>query len=189
MTRYDKAQEKMLSALDAVRDLGCGGKCNGDACCRILRSFLGKEIGSRLKISPPNAFIAGCRREFDLLVVDKESQPFSRTNAFPAKDVRCAIEVKAVGVAFSKNPEEDVRKLRKHFEVVQASYPEIRQALFIFEESSPRHRTGTDYWQITHSKMKPFRAFCLRNRRGKRVHAGEWKEFTKFIRSACSRRS
>lgn len=183
MTPFERVQKRMLKAYDEMQLSGKGsGRFNGDVCCRILKRFLTKEIGPEFRICEPNAYILGSPCEYDLLILDGNSKRTKFTNAFSSENVKCEIEVKSLGIAFSGNPAEDVRKLKERFERDRRKFPGIEHVCFIFQETSPRNRSGIDYCKETCKGLKPFKAFCLRNRRTGELRQGQWQKFVKCIR-------
>jgi hypothetical protein len=184
----DGDQREMLKAFDKMRLKGKGsGKFNGDVCCRILQAFLAKELCPGFKVSEPNAYILGDPQERDLLILASNARPIRHTNAFDSESVKCGIEVKANGTGFTNDPLADVRKQKDVFIRSRKKFRTIKNVYFTFQESTPKRRDAIDYWKLTRKGLKPFRAFCLRNRRGRTQEPwlGEWgwEGFVEYIGS------
>jgi len=178
----------MLDAFDGVRLEGKGsGKFNGDVCCRILKAFLAKELGPGFTVSEPNAYIFGDPQERDLLVLTSDARRIRHTNAFDPKSVKCEIEVKANGIGYSSDPSADVGKQKEVFIGSRKKFRTIKYVYFTFQESTPKRRGAIDYWRLTREGLKPFRAFCLRNRRRRKqepwLGKWGWEGFVTYIES------
>lgn len=171
-SKREAVQVRMLREFDKRPK---GKKSSGDVCCRILRSFLAKELGPHFKLSEPNAFISGDSKEYDLLVLASGARRLPHTNEFDSGNVKCGIEVKANGLSYSgKTLREDARRQREAFSRSRKKFPSIQFVYFTFQESTPKKAGGVDLWKWTRRWLKPFRAFCMRNRIGGELYLDKW---------------
>ncbi len=98
---YDTEQQTIINHIESLcaEHNGYGwGHFQGDVIPRILAHYISLHLPNNRKIVGPNVYIEGLPTEYDLLVVDVESNPIPFTSAYPREHIRCVIEVKRIGV-------------------------------------------------------------------------------------------
>lgn len=147
-------------------------KYYGDACVRIFREFISREISSEYTVSSPNAYIEGYPTEFDLLVVvDDNASPMEHTNAYFPEKVKCGFEIKAHGTGYGSHEdlEKDIKRIKDNFVAVNKKQHHINFVYLTYEETiNPKRDTSIRYLDETKKVMEPYKVFCLRDSSRKR---------------------
>jgi hypothetical protein len=71
-------------------------KLIGDTTTRIVAHYLRKHLSRRIRLVKAG-YVEGCKNEFDLLLVGRNTKPMGLTNVYRKTDVRAIIEVKTSG--------------------------------------------------------------------------------------------
>lgn len=165
MVEYTK---KLGVPKEMVHKKGEWNKFFGDVANRITIEHLNKYLPTDHVAIGPGAYIEGVAREFDMIIVNKRSEPLKFTNAFPRGSVVAAVEVKRTGVFYKK--EEAEERMRQHYQKLVAKLEEIPLFYITFHESEKLMEatkrvygdsafflsTGTDYGIIL---LKEWRRF------------------------------
>lgn len=161
-------------------------KFYGDVCVRIFREFISKEIPPRYVLSSPNAYIVNFPTEFDLLVVNKDTNPIKYTNMYYPKDVKIGFEIKAHGIfGGRKDLEKYIRNIKDTFDAVKNRYPHIDFGYLTYEEVVfPKRKNSIRYLEETVRILEPYKVFCLRDSRTGKLIDGEWQKFVSFLNSS-----
>jgi hypothetical protein len=106
-SQLDAEQIELVPKVDEVksqyRGKGRGwNRLRGDITNRIVGDFVERHLPKGTKVAR-DAWIEGCGREFDILVVDEEATPLPFTNVYLKDQVRLIIEVKNAGVFYKKS--------------------------------------------------------------------------------------
>ena len=185
---FQREQSELLALVDNTKPQGRTkgwSKYRGDVVCRILAHYLSKHLPSTLKIIGPDAYIVGFPTEFDLLVAGASATPVKFTNAYPADQVYCVIEVKTQGIRSKLDRfSAEVGRIRDNFQSVVKASPNLKCAYITIEEASPATQESSksfDFVKETRKGLAPFPFFVLRNSRNQKPYEGQWENFVKFV--------
>lgn len=161
----------------------------GDVCVRLFREFVSKEIPSIYTLSAPYAYIKGLPTEFDLLIVNESAKPRKYTNMYDPKDIKIGFEIKAQGVRDKReNLEKHIRTIKDRFDAVKSRYPHIDFIYFTYEEVAfPKRKTSIRYLEETIRILAPYKVFCLRDSRTRKLIDGEWEKLATFLNNSLQR--
>lgn len=132
----------------------------------------------------PNAYIFGFPTEFDLLILEKGSQPEKFTNAYKPEKVICGIEVKANGIYGGKsNLKRVINSIKQIFLSVNKEYEKIKFIYFTFQEvTSPKKQNSINYLNETKKYLEPYKVICLKDSRNGTVFVDQWQKFINYIK-------
>ena len=185
MTPFDVEQHEIIRYIEMAISKNVAderkkpwSKFDGDVTCRVVMDFLQRHLPGDLKLVGPNAYVGGHPTEFDLMVVDRDAEPYRYTNSYPKQKTRFVIEVKTKG-------DWDVAGLRRvysKFEEVVNDCPHIRFCyLTITDTWNPRRPGSIRYVDRAKDELKPHRVFCLKESRTTEVHEGQWEAFVSYV--------
>lgn len=198
----DDEQREIVERVDSLlaNTQGYGwGHFQGDVVPRVLAHYINMHLPNNRKVVGPNVYIEGVPTEFDLMVVDAESNPLPLTSAYPGEHIRCVIEVKRRGT-FGK-----IDEFKKKVERTKANFD---KALFMWdwdkdrlhrikerrvnckaayitmsETVNPKREGSNNYGKITRELLTPYPAFILQDSRSNELQHGEWQRFIEWITS------
>lgn len=198
---FTEEQQEIIKLIDSLLDSkhsGYGwGHFQGDVVPRVLAYYTSKHLPSEWKIVGPNVYIEDIPTEFDLMVVDSDSNPITFTSAYPGERIRCVIEVKRKGVfgdidTFRKR----VKQIRDNFDkalytlrfdkdklgFVKEARVNCKAAYIAVSETvNPKREGSHNYGSITRDLLAPYPAFILQDSRSTAIQQGEWQRFIEYI--------
>ena len=182
-----REQSEILDVVDSMKLQGRTkgwSKYYGDVVCRIVAYYLNKHLPSNLKVVGPNAYIVGFPTEFDLLVANTKAKLVKFTNAYPADQVYCVIEVKTQGIRSKLDIfSAVVGRIRDNFQSVVKTNSNLKCTYIAIGEASPAQESSKSFNFVkeTRKALEPFPFFVLRNSRNEEPYEGQWESFVKFI--------
>jgi hypothetical protein len=199
----DNEQLEVIEVINTMLDdehSGYGwGNFQGDVVPRILIHYIKRHLPGSRKIVGPNVFIEDVPTEFDLMIVDAESNPITFTLAYPSEHVRCVIEVKRRGIIGDIDKfKRQVKKTKNNFDNALYMWRWDKEGLHrikerrvdcraayiaISERVSPKRESSHNYGKITREILDPYPAFILQDSGSKEIQVGEWQRFIEFITS------
>jgi hypothetical protein len=194
--QYSITQEKIAELIEKVKEEVATKeesrkwkKYYGDVCVRIFREFILKEIPPRYTLSSPNAYIVGFPTEFDVLVVNKDTKPIKYTNMHRPEKVEFGIEIKAHGVfGGQEDLEKYIRNIKDNFDAVKSRYPHIDFIYLTYEEVAfPKRKTSIRYLDETVRILEPYKVFCLKDSRTRKLIDGEWEKLASSLNNYLQR--
>lgn len=198
----DDEQLEIIRHINSLLDEHSGygwGHFQGDVIPRVLAYYINMHLPNSRKIVGPNVYIEGVPTEFDLMVVDAESNPLPFTSAYPAEHIRCVIEVKRRGIfgridTFKKK----VERMKDNFDKALFIWGWDKDGLHrtkerrvnckaayitISETVNPKREGSHNYGNITRELLTPYPAFILQDSRSNELQYGEWQRFIEWITS------
>ena len=160
--------QKKRDELDKKDNTVSWKKFIGDYFVRVIIEFLSEKIPKEYKITKPNAFITGYPIEYDLLIVNMDSEPESFTHSFDPKDVHLGMELKMNGIYGSrKDLEKNNQKVKNTFDIVKKEHSHINFVYLTFSEvTNPKRAGSIDYLEINKNVIgKDYGVFCLSDSR------------------------
>ena len=182
-TIFEIIQNK-TDELDKKNNTVSWKKFIGDYFVRVIIEFLSEKIPKEYKITKPNAFITGHPIEYDLLIVNMDSEPESYTHSFDPKDVHLGMELKMNGIYGSrKDLVKNNHKVKNTFDIVKKKHPHINFVYLTFSEATNPKRTGSiDYLKINKNVIgKDYGVFCLSDSRRQTITAELENDWDKFV--------
>ena len=182
-----KLIQKKRVELDKKDNTVSWKKFIGDYFVRVIIQFLSKEIPKSYQVTEPNAYITGFPVEFDLLIINMDSEPESYTQSFDPKDVHLGIELKMNGIYGSrKDLEKNNQKVKNTFDIVKKEHPHINFVYLTFSEVTKPKRAGSiDYLKINKAVIgKDYGVFCLSDSRREAITPGlenQWVDFVQKV--------
>ena len=176
--------QKKRDELDKKDNTVSWKKFIGDYFVRVIIEFLSKEIPEGYQITKPNAYITGYPIEYDLLIVNTDSEPESFTHSFDPKDVHLGMELKMNGIYGSrKDLEKNNQKVKNTFDIVKKEHSHINFVYLTFSEATNPKRTGSiDYLKINKNVIgKDYGVFCLSDSRRQTITAELENDWDKFV--------
>lgn len=166
-------QEEILLEVDKTPKGGSWNKFRGDATEKIVAHYLQRRLPQGFKVVQ-TAWIEGCPTEFDLFIVDEDTQPIGFTNAYPKDKIRLILEVKTSGTHTSY---EGVRKIAQH--IAQLRETTGKPLLyFSFWDNRKKRDILTEILGVG-------TVFSMKETRQK-VRPGEWERFVETIHSTLA---
>jgi hypothetical protein len=176
--------QKKRDELDKKDNTVSWKKFIGDYFGRVVKCFLGKEIPKNYQVTEPNAYITGFPVEYDLLIINMDSEPESYTQSFDPKDVHLGMELKMNGIYGSrKELVKNNHKVKNTFDIVKKKHPHINFVYLTFSEATNPKRTGSiDYLKINKNVIgKDYGVFCLSDSRRQTITAELENDWDKFV--------
>lgn len=138
---------------------------------RIVAHFLKKYLPNNVKLVR-SAFVSGCEKEFDLIIVDKNAKSLGFRSYYPGTyargSIKLLIEIKASGLYYPNKTFKS--KLKQHFQNVQNKTGKPFLYLSIWESVPKAAMTR---------KTLGSSAFILKE--GKRLVPNEWQNFVNTV--------
>ena len=185
-TIFELIQKKRVE-LDKKDNTVSWKKFIGDYFVRVIIEFLSKEIPEGYQITKPNAYITGYPIEYDLLIVNTDSEPESFTHSFDPKDVHLGMELKMNGIYGSrKDLEKNNQKVKNTFDIVKKEHSHINFVYLTFSEvTNPKRKGSIDYLEINRDVFEPdYGAFCLSDSRREAITPdleNQWVDFVQKV--------
>ena len=199
----DNEQREIIEKVDSLLNKahsGYGwGHFQGDVVPRVLAHYIKLHLPNNRKIVGSNVYIEDVPTEFDLMVVDADSNPLPFTSAYPGEHIRCVIEVKRRGTfgnidTFKNN----VERIKDNFNKALFLWDWDKDGLHhtkerrvnckaayitISETVNPKRVGSHNYGNITRELLTPYPAFILQDSRSNELQYGEWQRFIEWITS------
>ena len=153
-------------------------KFNGNMVSNVVKEYIRRHLKENLMVVGP-AFIKGHPNEFDLLIVDKSSQPGRYTDAYDTKFVHKVIELKSHGTYSEKA----LKRIKDTFDELTKRYPMKCVYLAIRESGMPKRKGSKNWVKITKKLLNPYKVFVLCDSRTKEYYPNQWGKFIEFINS------
>ena len=182
-TIFELIQKKRVE-LDKKDNTVSWKKFIGDYFVRVIIEFLSEKIPKEYKITKPNAFITGHPIEYDLLIVNMDSEPESYTHSFDPKDVHLGMELKMNGIYGSrKDLEKNNQKVKNTFDIVKKEHSHINFVYLTFSEVTNPNRAGSiDYLKINKDVIgKDYGVFCLSDSRRQTITLDLENQWVNFV--------
>lgn len=160
---------------------------------KVANELLKDEVSNVLKknslpfkVSEINAFVAGSKFEYDLLILKDDAN--SDNFAYKNEDVKAIIECKVNGLY---DPEKNTDSIAKAINEVRRLNKDVAFGYVTFSEVVPKKETSVHYWDLTkkflHQKVTYSHLFAVTLRTGNKVIDSTTPEdFEKFILKLCS---
>jgi hypothetical protein len=145
---------------------------------------LSEKIPKEYKITKPNAFITGYPIEYDLLIVNMDSEPESYTHSFNPKDVHLGMELKMNGIYGSrKDLEKNNQKVKNTFDIIKKEHSHINFVYLTFSEViNPKRAGSIDYLKINKDVIgKDYGVFCLSDSRREAITPDLENQWINFV--------
>ncbi len=201
MNFFTEEQQEIINVIDSLLDSkhsGYGwGHFQGDVVPRILAYYANKHLPNKWKIVGPNVYIEDVPTEFDLMVVDADSNPITFTSAYPREKIRCVIEVKRKGVFGDIDTyKKKVKQIRDNFDKALCTprfdkdkLSSVKEArvnckaayIAVSEIVNPKKEGSHNYGKIARDLLAPYPVFILQDIRSKAIQQGEWQRFIEYI--------
>jgi len=182
-TIFELIQKKRVE-LDKKDNTVSWKKFIGDYFCRVVKCFLGKEIPKSYQVTEPNAYITGFPVEYDLLIINMDSEPESYTQSFDPKDVHLGMELKMNGIYGSrKDLKKNILKVKNNFDLVKDEHNHIDFVYLTFSEvTNPKRKSSIDYLEINRDVFEPdYGAFCLSDSRREAITPDLENQWVNFV--------
>ena len=182
-TIFELIQKKRVE-LDKKDNTVSWKKFIGDYFCRVVKCFLGKEIPKNYQVTEPNAYITGFPVEYDLLIINMDSEPESYTQSFDPKDVHLGMELKMNGIYGSrKDLEKNNQKVKNTFDIVKKEHSHINFVYLTFSEvTNPKRAGSIDYLKKNKDVIgKDYGVFCLSDSRRQTITAELENDWDKYV--------
>ncbi len=176
--------QKKRDELDKKDNTVSWKKFIGDYFVRVIIEFLSEKIPKEYKITKPNAFITGYPIEYDLLIVNMDSEPESYTHSFDPKDVHLGMELKMNGIYGSrKDLRDNIQKVKNNFDLVKDEHNHIDFVYLTFSEvTNPKRKGSIDYLEINRDVFEPdYEAFCLSDSRREAITLDLENQWVNFV--------
>ncbi|MDD1777178.1 MAG: hypothetical protein LUQ65_03345 [Candidatus Helarchaeota archaeon] len=181
-------QKKIIDIVEGMNKnfLGKGrewNKFHGDIVCRVFIDFISREVSPDLKVMGPNIYIRGFSTEFDILIVDMDTEHDKYINAFEPEKVKCGIESKARGTFGGRDDlRKSLERIKQNFIRVNREYPRITFFYLTYQEvANPKRISSIDYLKETRERLDPYKVFCLKESRSGNPIVGEWDKMVSFL--------
>ena len=160
---------------------------------KVANELLKDEVSNVLKknslpfkVSEINAFVAGSKFEYDLLILKDDAN--SDNFAYKNEDVKAIIECKVNGLY---DPEKNADSIAKAINEVRRLNKDVAFFYVTFSEVVPKKETSVHYWDLTkkflQQKVTYSHLFAVTLRTGNKVIDSKTPEdFEKFILKLCS---
>ena len=176
--------QKKRDELDKKDNTVSWKKFIGDYFVRVIIEFLSKEIPEGYQITEPNSYITGYPIEYDLLIVNTDSEPESFTHSFDPKDVHLGMELKMNGIYGSrKDLKKNIQKVKNNFDLVKDEHNHTDFVYLTFSEvTNPKRKGSIDYLEINRDVFEPdYGAFCLSDSRREAITPDLENQWVKFV--------
>jgi hypothetical protein len=193
---FNEEQQKIIDHINSILKTHSGGgwgHFQGDVIPRILADYVKRHLPKNRIIVGPNVYIKDVPTEFDLMIVDSDSNPIHFTSAYEGENIRCVIEVKRKGIFGNKADfEKNAQRIKENFDKATGNklglVPRVNcKAAYITvsETVNPKKEESNKYWDITKRCLTPYGygAFVLQDSRGNKIQNGEWQRFIEYVAS------
>ena len=200
---FNEEQQEIIKLVDSLLDnehSGYGwGHFQGDVIPRILAYYVNMHLPNNRKIVGPNVYINDVPTQFDLMIVDSDSNPIPFTSAYLGEHIRCVIEVKRRGSFGNMDTfRKAVERIKTNFDkalfelrfdrdkpgFVKEGRANCKAAHIIISETvNPKREGSHKYGNITKELLAPYPVFILHDSRSKAIQYGEWQGFIEYITS------